>query len=224
MLEVVELFEKLKLNVSKTTNVLERDNDANDKMFFEDEKVILHGYQGSVRRLCLNPNSDDLHYEVVGWIFDEDVTECMICGSCFSCCTYKHHCRACGNIVCNSCSPHNVIIVELKELNKVRVCTQCYWGQEEVHVVMIKNVLAEWTLQISPRLTNSSTTLKEHQFFYNGNNELTMEDEEDDEDDEYGGYRYEDQNQNSFNNLKFKKNERKKNNENVVFKYGNKSK
>ena len=42
----------------------------------------------------------------------------------------KHHCRCCGNIICDSCSPNLVVIYELNDL--VKVCIQCYWGQSLV--------------------------------------------------------------------------------------------
>ncbi|PHH67557.1 hypothetical protein CDD82_1329 [Ophiocordyceps australis] len=44
------------------------------------------------------------------WQQDAEVTYCPICHTQFSIFVRKHHCRKCGRVVCNSCSPHRIII------------------------------------------------------------------------------------------------------------------
>lgn len=44
------------------------------------------------------------------WQPDAEVTYCPICKTQFSIFVRKHHCRKCGRVVCNSCSPHRIII------------------------------------------------------------------------------------------------------------------
>jgi hypothetical protein len=44
------------------------------------------------------------------WQPDAEVTICPICGTQFSFFIRKHHCRKCGRVVCNSCSPHRIVI------------------------------------------------------------------------------------------------------------------
>ncbi|KAL6924913.1 hypothetical protein FSST1_002187 [Fusarium sambucinum] len=44
------------------------------------------------------------------WQPDNEVTYCPICHAQFSFFVRKHHCRKCGRVVCNSCSPHRIII------------------------------------------------------------------------------------------------------------------
>ncbi|RSL52876.1 hypothetical protein CEP53_007947 [Fusarium sp. AF-6] len=44
------------------------------------------------------------------WQPDNEVTYCPICRTQFSFFVRKHHCRKCGRVVCNSCSPHRIII------------------------------------------------------------------------------------------------------------------
>lgn len=44
------------------------------------------------------------------WQPDAEVTYCPICNAQFSIFVRKHHCRKCGRVVCNSCSPHRIII------------------------------------------------------------------------------------------------------------------
>lgn len=44
------------------------------------------------------------------WQPDSEVDECPICRKFFSFFLRKHHCRKCGRVVCNSCSPHRITI------------------------------------------------------------------------------------------------------------------
>ncbi|CAK7269434.1 hypothetical protein SEPCBS119000_003569 [Sporothrix epigloea] len=44
------------------------------------------------------------------WQPDSEVTYCPICSQQFSIFVRKHHCRKCGRVVCNSCSPHRITI------------------------------------------------------------------------------------------------------------------
>ncbi|KAG8165248.1 hypothetical protein KVR01_005523 [Diaporthe batatas] len=44
------------------------------------------------------------------WQPDAEVTFCPICHTQFSIFIRKHHCRKCGRVVCNSCSPHRITI------------------------------------------------------------------------------------------------------------------
>ena len=84
----------------------------------------------SRRRTFINNNKPSVHMEsVLGeeypvWIPDERVTMCQVCTAAFSLTFRRHHCRACGKVVCDICSSNRV---PLKYLNnrKSRVCDQC---------------------------------------------------------------------------------------------------
>mmetsp|Transcript_31730 Transcript_31730/g.69318 ORF Transcript_31730/g.69318 Transcript_31730/m.69318 type:complete len:308 (+) Transcript_31730:38-961(+) len=58
----------------------------------------------------------------VQWIPDAEVNECPVCGRKFG--TFgphtwrKHHCRACGKVVCSTCSTN--------QISKHRVCDPCF--------------------------------------------------------------------------------------------------
>ena len=105
-------------------------------MFVEEEEIQVRGETRKVRRLYIRPPNSD--FVGVGWIINEDITGCMVCGESFGLFRWPHHCRSCGNLVCHSCSPESVIIVELEEMGPVRVCVQCYWGQDPVHAMHIR--------------------------------------------------------------------------------------
>jgi hypothetical protein len=76
-------------------------------------------------------------YSKVGWVANEDIAMCMLCkkdfasqASVFSNVNaYKHHCKACGNVICEDCSPSRVEIFEVRELGALRVCMMCDYGQ-----------------------------------------------------------------------------------------------
>jgi hypothetical protein len=59
----------------------------------------------SPRRVARNPS-----YVLPPWQPDAEVTECPICRRAFTFMFRRHHCRKCGRVVCNDCSPHRIII------------------------------------------------------------------------------------------------------------------
>ena len=59
------------------------------------------------------------------WVADSNVSECMSCQASFGLFRRRHHCRACGNIFCASCSSHKSTIPELGYFQPTRVCTLC---------------------------------------------------------------------------------------------------
>jgi hypothetical protein len=38
----------------------------------------------------------------------------------------KHHCRACGSVVCSACSPYQANIPTIEEVGGSRVCVNCF--------------------------------------------------------------------------------------------------
>lgn len=95
----------------------------------------------------LNIEKNDLEQSIVPWKADNTVQSCHICERKFNLIIRKHHCRLCGNIVCDSmgtsCS-HEVSIIKLRKnasdlpfqesidqlLNQkvdigIRVCSNC---------------------------------------------------------------------------------------------------
>jgi hypothetical protein len=64
-----------------------------------------HRETTSPRRVARNSS-----YVVPPWQPDTEVTECPICKRTFTFMFRRHHCRKCGRVVCNDCSPHRIII------------------------------------------------------------------------------------------------------------------
>ncbi|KAJ1959189.1 hypothetical protein GGI12_004465 [Dipsacomyces acuminosporus] len=67
------------------------------------------------------------NFDAPVWDPDESTEECYICFREFSLFVRKHHCRACGKIVCNSCSRKNIMFVgrTSTETKEGRGCDQC---------------------------------------------------------------------------------------------------
>uniref|UniRef100_A0A3P8NN35 FYVE, RhoGEF and PH domain containing 6 n=1 Tax=Astatotilapia calliptera TaxID=8154 RepID=A0A3P8NN35_ASTCA len=59
------------------------------------------------------------------WIPDKRASMCMVCTSKFTQTWRRHHCRACGKVVCQSCSS-NEFPLEYKKNKFTRVCDQCF--------------------------------------------------------------------------------------------------
>jgi hypothetical protein len=49
-------------------------------------------------------------YVLPKWQPDSEASECPICKRQFSLLFRRHHCRKCGRVVCNDCSPHRITI------------------------------------------------------------------------------------------------------------------
>merc|ERR1712118_284018 len=54
------------------------------------------------------------------WQTDKSSNGCQLCGIGFTLTRRMHHCRVCGRLVCNSCSPHRLVVAG--SVKKVRVC------------------------------------------------------------------------------------------------------
>ena len=104
--------------------------------------IVLYGLDGAEIRAepsSLVPGRDRL-FQVflrygnyrVGWILDGEISNCLVCNVKFNLFIRRHHCRKCGIIVCDKCSSHRAIILQLKssklsafETNEKRVCNLC---------------------------------------------------------------------------------------------------
>ena len=58
--------------------------------------------------------------------FRTDRDDCFRCHTTFSAFTRKHHCRACGETFCSTCSSKQCSIHEFGIDDEVRVCITCY--------------------------------------------------------------------------------------------------
>ncbi len=166
-LPVVEKLRQLvALPVEKLTDFLRNDqtkdlrnlglsssnNDGNSFFLLKDVTVApLPAWRQDMKELdsyhrvfITRNNNTSLYEEEVGWVINEDITRCMICQFLFNQSLLgtngKHHCRACGNIICSPCSSDTAIVAGLSEAIEVRVCRVCYWGQIPVQRMNSRNL------------------------------------------------------------------------------------
>eukprot|EP01127_Copromyxa_protea_P007906 TRINITY_DN1798_c0_g1_i1.p1 TRINITY_DN1798_c0_g1~~TRINITY_DN1798_c0_g1_i1.p1 ORF type:complete len:1382 (+),score=233.54 TRINITY_DN1798_c0_g1_i1:131-4147(+) len=91
---------------------------------------------------------DDCQVAAAGaWIPDEAVSECPLCAEPFTLFFRRHHCRACGHVVCGLCSDYQLIIPGTAVLEPSRVCKLCY--QDITGTKHVEESLAKQTAQIS---------------------------------------------------------------------------
>lgn len=64
------------------------------------------------------------------WIPDPRTTMCMICTCEFTLTWRRHHCRACGKVVCQACSSNKHSLEYLKK-QPARVCDQCFTALQQ---------------------------------------------------------------------------------------------
>ncbi|GIX86229.1 FYVE, RhoGEF and PH domain-containing protein 6 [Caerostris extrusa] len=85
-----------------------------------------------LQRKMQDKNSEDDEGEfVLGkkapvWIPDARVTMCQLCTSEFTVTFRRHHCRACGKVVCSICSSNRIPLAYLGSSKVNRVCDECY--------------------------------------------------------------------------------------------------
>lgn len=110
----------------------------NDNFRMQNESVFMNGTWKKVRRIFVSVRGAK-SYERVGWIVNADVSQCMVC--CSQIFEGKYHCAGCGNIVCAKCSPEEGVIFELSSAGPLRVCLQCYYGQDPVYAIIHEDVV-----------------------------------------------------------------------------------
>lgn len=67
----------------------------------------------------------DLGKKAPAWVRDEAVSMCMLCDVMFTKFRRRHHCRACGRVVCGHCSSFKAAL-EYKNGKLEKVCQVCH--------------------------------------------------------------------------------------------------
>ena len=70
-------------------------------------------------------NNNNNNVQRPTWVPNSEVTSCTSCEHEFSMFFRRHHCRACVNIFCASCSQYQSTIPELGYFRPTRVCKMC---------------------------------------------------------------------------------------------------
>lgn len=86
--------------------------------------------------LCLTikfPNVRHHTWEPAPWISDTASNTCLVCQIEFTMTRRRHHCRACGQLLCDACTPHKALLPGLGP-KKVRICRACQAGLPTSHL------------------------------------------------------------------------------------------
>lgn len=78
-------------------------------------------------RCFVHGGKDELLWNT-GWIVNEGCPACLRCSLQFGFLRWRHHCRACGAIICTNCS-FFAPIPSLAKIGPQRVCSSCFKGQ-----------------------------------------------------------------------------------------------
>lgn len=114
----VDLVELLKARVKQSTNL----SDCQNFKVLTKVKLSLFGNDFNVNQIIYRGNSS---YKIP-WIINNEVDFCMRCELHFGYLAWRHHCRNCGYLVCNTCSNQMLSIPALNENGGSRVCKLCY--------------------------------------------------------------------------------------------------
>jgi len=163
-------------------------NNDNNNTILQTNKVSLSSLplrsSRMVRRIYVFTNNSELgRYYKLGWILDDDIDNCMICNYLFQKNNFnfifksdKHHCRACGNIICSSCSSTGYLKGITSSLSsesfssspssspssppsaagaaaaKHTVCNLCNYGQDEIEIFITTQCNFITISQLIPRM------------------------------------------------------------------------
>ena len=81
--------------------------------------------KNSVWRHFTTASQDERHPNAPKWLSDAEVEKCTGCAQPFDLFHRRHHCRHCGNVLCEQCTAHRVSIPHLQYSKPVRVCSTC---------------------------------------------------------------------------------------------------
>ena len=60
------------------------------------------------------------------WVPDAECSNCLLCEESFTLLRRRHHCRACGKVVCAACSSRRWLLAHVDSVKPVRTCEDCY--------------------------------------------------------------------------------------------------
>ncbi|XP_065190028.1 nucleolar protein dao-5-like [Sycon ciliatum] len=96
-----------------------------------DKANWIHNLKKYIAKRTMGKNDQGNFAMKAVWVPDARVNHCMGCEVKFTTFNRKHHCRFCGKVVCNDCSPHRVDVSALRGAEKPngkmeRVCKECF--------------------------------------------------------------------------------------------------
>ena len=131
---------------SLTTGLVASLASKSGKVEIRAEDEIIGGTREIVQRAYLRVAGESYS---AGWVLDDEVDACMHCSAKFSLFKGKHHCRNCGDIICNDCSKHRIVLSNIKSSKGQRVCNVCAVKLKAHMSNAAKNVVGAKQRQVS---------------------------------------------------------------------------
>jgi hypothetical protein len=118
-----------KLATLKVGDVLDGPVEETDEAKVKDLRQYTLNYattQAVTYYRCFVTAVDSGNLEMVGWVVNDKVKNCMLCLKLFGPASWRHHCRCCGNLVCSDCSNSRGLLENFEHLGPQKVCQQCF--------------------------------------------------------------------------------------------------
>ena len=84
---------------------------------------------------CFVQGDDSGVFANVGWVLNDSTDACLVCAQPFTHFRWKHHCRACGALVCAVCCAFSAEIITQEHLGPQRVCVECFRGPVSTRLI-----------------------------------------------------------------------------------------
>ena len=75
------------------------------------------------------------------WVPDVQETTCQLCATYFTCYRRRHHCRACGRLICRPCSRQKITLPIIGYQQPERICHWAGCGGILGHCLMLKVIM-----------------------------------------------------------------------------------
>jgi hypothetical protein len=117
-------------NLDYAKNEIARNQRRSNKKYNVDDLremsyTLPTGYTFTIFRIYIS-TADSKGLKDVGWVINDRNSFCLLCFKDFGVRRWKHHCRACGNLVCKECSDYECPITSMEEYGPAKVCQSCY--------------------------------------------------------------------------------------------------
>lgn len=156
-------FEKIKLMSEKPINNSFKVTDIR-----EDTVTTKNNSRVTFMR-CYIETEDSGSLANVGWVINENVSICLVCEKDFGLLKrWRHHCRACGDLVCTNCSKFSRGIKGRDKLGKFKMCENCN-SLEEPRASFVQNwqsgqvEVVELGVELQPNNTLGKSLLNKNQ-------------------------------------------------------------
>lgn len=129
-----EAKRKLSASASSLSLSLVREEDVGGE---EDDRPMLRKRADSDKHFMRNLYGSTSPLLAPRWVPDYEASVCRLCDEPFTFCVRRHHCRACGQVICSACSRTRRVVDRVDKQHKVRVCDLCTFSSRSVAQVAL---------------------------------------------------------------------------------------